>query len=320
MLLFMLPASADIDADAKENSLDAAARAAHQEAFPDSGKTQSGPEGGGGAKPPPPVYVTSRELGVDSRFECSDLHAESELWETMACGVSNQICQLADRASGDGEGYLASESVRIDTRSPQVQEELLGFDCQQRGGVPAAEGAEPVVITVTREDFESMPVEPLTASAGPEQGWLPVNMVNVLHADDQTQTMAMELLGTPVEVRAIPVQYDWDLGDGNSISTTDPGKPYPSEAVSATYRYEGWYDVTLTTTFSGQFSVGGGPWQDIDGTVQVASEPIPIFSKSLESRLVNGDVPVDEEEDPWIPERTEETEGKTDPDATHREI
>lgn len=276
--------------------------------------------GTSGRDNPPPVYVTSRELGVDSRFDCSDLYTESELWDTMACGVGNQICQVADRVSGDGEGYLASESVRIDTRSPQVQEELLGFDCQQRGGVPAAEGAEPVVITVTREDFESMPVEPLTASAGPEQGWLPVNMVNVLHADDQTQTMAMELLGTPVEVRAVPVQYDWDLGDGNSISTTDPGKPYPSEAVSATYRYEGWYDVTLTTTFSGQFSVDGGPWQDIDGTVQVASEPIPIFSKSLESRLVNGDVPVDEEEDPWIPERTEETEGKADPDATHREI
>ena len=90
--------------------------------------------------------------------------------------------------------------------------------------------------------------------------------------------------------------------------------------MSSTYRYEGWYDVTLTTTFSGQFSVAGGPWQDIDGTIEVASEPIPIYSKSPESRLVNPDVPVDEDEDPWVPERTAETEGRQDPDATHREV
>ncbi|MGO1896651.1 MAG: hypothetical protein ACTH1O_12530, partial [Brachybacterium sp.] len=83
---------------------------------------------------------------------------------------------------------------------------------------------------------------------------------------------------------------------------------------------EGWYDITLTTTFSGQFSVAGGEWQDIDGTIEVTSDPVPIYSKSLESRLVNGDVPVDEDEDPWIPERTPDTEGPQDPATTHREI
>jgi hypothetical protein len=290
-----------------------------EEFFDDTETGSSGKSGAQGSSGPRPVYVTSRELGVDSRFECSDLYAGSEVWDTMWCGVSNLTCRTADRAAAEGDGFIASETVRIDTRTEQLSEELLGFDCQQRGGVPV-EGSEPVVITVSREDFESMPVEPLAASAGPERGWLPVNMVNVLHAEAETQSMTMQLLGTPVEVRAIPVLYHWDLGDGNTLSTTEPGTPYPSEAVSATYRYEGWYDVTLTTTFSGQFSVDGGPWQDIDGTIEVASEAIPIYSKSLESRLVNGDVPVDEKTDPWIPERSTETEGPSDPGATHREV
>ncbi|WP_299300272.1 PKD domain-containing protein [uncultured Brachybacterium sp.] len=274
-------------------------------------------ESSGGA--PPPVYITSRELGMNSRFSCIDLFEESETSSAAGCGIATQTCQMLDLIASDGEGFVASETVQIDTRSGQSSEELLGFDCQRRGGVLVA-GTEPIVITVTREDFASMPVKPLVAAAGPDSGWLPVNMVNVLHAEAETQSMPMELLGVPVVVRATPVLYEWDLGDGNTISTTNPGKPFPSEVVSATYRYEGWYDVQLTTTFSGQFSVAGGQWQDIDGTIVVASDPVSIFSKSMESRLVNGDVPVDEEADPWVPERTEETEGPSDPEATHREL
>src|SRR5699024_6693186 len=112
----------------------------------------------------------------------------------------------------------------------------------------------------------------------------------------------------------------WDLGDGNTITTNNPGEPYPSTEISATYTQEGWYDITLTTTFSGQFSVEGGPWQDIDGTIEVASEPIPLYSKSLESRLVDRDVPADEDQVPWIPTRTPQTDGPKDRDATDLEL
>ena len=52
----------------------------------------------------------------------------------------------------------------------------------------------------------------------------------------------------------------------------------------------------------------------------MASDPVAIFSKSLESRLVNPDVPVDEEEDRWVPPRSEETEGPIDPEAEHRTL
>ncbi|WP_226832128.1 PKD domain-containing protein [Brachybacterium sp. FME24] len=265
----------------------------------------------------PDEYVTSRELGVNSKFECSDLPPDSNRFRELACGVGNMACTLSDILAPEGEGYVPTETVRIDTVNDE--EDLLGFNCLERGAA-SQEGSAPVVITITVSDFQSMPVAPLVASAGPEDGWLPVSMVNVLHADADSQTLETEVLTVPVSVRAVPVSYHWDLGDGNEITTKSPGEAYPSEEVSGTYAGEGWYDVTLTTTFSGQFAVNGGPWQDIDGTIEVASEPIPIYSKSLESRLVDGDVPVDEQGDPWIPERTPETEGPIDPEATHREI
>ena len=199
----------------------------------------------------------------------------------------------------------------------------LGHRCITLGspGTAAIPGAPPVVITVTREDFATLPVKPLEATAGPPDGWLPVNMVNVLHTDPTEQTLTTTLLGTPVQIRAIPIEYHWDLGDGNTITTTKPGKPFPSEEVSSTYRYEGWYDITLTTTFAGQFSVAGGPWQDIDGTITITSDPVPLYSASLTSRLTNPHKPTtDDKHTPDIPARTPDTEGPTDPNATHRTI
>ncbi|EWS80620.1 hypothetical protein BF93_03170 [Brachybacterium phenoliresistens] len=196
----------------------------------------------------------------------------------------------------------------------------LGVRCYSAlVGDPAAGGAA-VVITVTREDFAKLPVIAPEAHAGPVDGWVPVNMDVVLYTDAEDQTLETSVLGIPVQIRAIPVSYTWDLGDGNTITTSESGRPYPAKDVTGTYRYEGWYDVTLTTTYAGQFSVAGGPWQDIEGTIDVASEPVALFSKSLESRLVDGDVPVDEDADPWIPARSPDTEGPQDPEARDRSL
>ena len=243
----------------------------------------------------------------------------------------NDVPYASPRSSGPrAEGSVTYESITRDTESGE--DSSNGYTCQVPSTptprTPAAGAAvggeieepEPVVIVVTRSDFAKLPVEPSVASAGPERGWLPTGMVNVLHAESEVQTLETELLDTPVAVRAIPTSYHWDLGDGNTITTSKPGKPYPSEEVSATYSGEGWYDVTLTTTFAGQFSVDGGEWEDIDGTIEVEAEPIALYSKSLESRLVNPDVPLDEDEDPIVPERTADTEGPQDPEARNREI
>lgn len=282
----------------------------------------------GAQNPPPYSYIWAP---VSEFSGCgADLATGGSSW---SCAPHPESCEAGNgsRFAGEGDALIIGASTGsqqpvegVTQRGTRVDNETgeqsdLGIRCALPG-TPEYEEAPPVVITVTQSDFARMPVEPLQAHAGPDDGWLPVNMVNVLHAESEPQMLSVELLGTPVAIRATPVSYHWDLGDGNTITTTNPGKPYPSEVVSTTYAQEGWYDITLTTTFSGQFSVAGGEWQDIDGTIEVTSDPVPIYSKSLESRLVNGNVPVDEEEDPWIPERTPDTEGPQDPSATHREI
>lgn len=301
---------------------------------PDTEKALHGKEAGSTSGTPGQVlrdFTFSRRAAAHGGYDCS-----RDANGYQSCTASRTACTAAPDytiTNGDivararpnhnaGPDQVTMESVTRNISSGR--ETSNGYSCVTPGSaVPAnaaSPGGEPVVITVTRRDFAELPVQPLAANAGPEEGWLPVNMVNVLHTNPEAQTLDTELLGVPVQVRAVPIEYHWDLGDGNTITTTKPGKPFPSEQVTATYSHEGWYDITLTTTFAGQFSVDGGEWRDIDGTIEIASDPVEIFSKSLESRLVNSDVPVDEDTDPWIPARSPETEGPRDPEATHREI
>ena len=262
-------------------------------------------ESGSGARSPESSYVTQRILE----------NASHQTPDGRTIGYFSPLPGTEDAENGIQRVPL--ERVLVDPANGS--ESHLGYDCVLPGAIDD-DGGSPVVIQMTQRDFAELPVEALTASAGPLTDWLPVGMPNVLFAEPEEQTLDTSVLGVPIRVRAIPVSYHWDLGDGNTITTEKPGEPYPSEQVSSTYSYEGWYDITLTTTFRGEFSVDGGPWQQIDGTIEVASEPRALFSKSLESRLVNPNVPVDEEEDPWIPPRSEETEGPQDPDARHRTI
>src|SRR5690625_2867092 len=276
---------------------------------------------------PASIYYTTRTVESGVGYNCvpDGSGGQTCFTDTNSCGtganyeISNDTIGIPQAGPPpDPEEMVLVAVIRVDTEADT--EEHVAFDCRPVSEANSTSAAEPVVITVTQRDFASMPVTPLEASAGPPDGWLPVNMLNVLYADPEEQVLETELLDTPVAVRATPSSYHWDLGDGNTITTNNPGEPYPSTEISATYTQEGWYDITLTTTFSGQFSVEGGPWQDIDGTIEVASEPIPLYSKSLESRLVNSDVPVDEDEDPWIPPRTPQTDGPKDRDATDLEL
>lgn len=177
--------------------------------------------------------------------------------------VANGDVVATPRASGPrAPGSVTYESITRETATGADSSNgytcLTPSDADPGNGGDGGGAAEPVVITMTVTDFASLPVQPLVASAGPEDGWLPVGMVNVLYAEPEVQTLETEILGTPVSVRAIPTDYHWDLGDGNTITTAKPGEPFPSEEISAAYVAEGWYDITLTTTFAGQFSVAGG--------------------------------------------------------------
>lgn len=132
---------------------------------------------------------------------------------------------------------------------------------------------------VTWEDVGETSIPPSDIFVMPE-GWGVVNKpVAVWASNNSSRTETMELAGYTVEIRVTPAQYKWNFGDGNTITTSSAGrKPrYAHDAdISHSYTESGDYTINLTTSYVGQFRVDGGAWEDIPGTAEIASTPVPV--------------------------------------------
>lgn len=222
-----------------------------------------------------------------------------------ACLAQSIVCSVVT----PGASMSVGREVDPSTGAP-----VFGTERWSSCSTPSSSGGggAPAVPVVTESDFQSLGVEPLVAHIGPPSGWIPIGIDMIAWAESDVQTFDMEMLGQAVQVRATPVKYVWDFGDGTVLTTSFPGRPYPEKDVSMRYVHQGWYEVSLVTQLSGEYSVNGGAWQPIAGTIEVASEKRWVYSDLRESRLVGDEVP---EEYRREPERGSDAMGPPNPDA-----
>lgn len=128
----------------------------------------------------------------------------------------------------------------------------------------------------------------------PPDGWTVVNVPTITYTEPEEQVLDTTLLGIPVQIRATPLSFTWDYGDGSGpVTTTDPGAAYPHHTVAHTYGQPAdRVTITLTTTWSGQFRITGTPsWTDVTGTAITTSAADPLQVYEARSRLVTDDLP-----------------------------
>ncbi|MEJ5946582.1 PKD domain-containing protein [Pseudokineococcus basanitobsidens] len=137
---------------------------------------------------------------------------------------------------------------------------------------------EPVVLPVmTQADFQRLPLPAGASTVQPTGGEVLLNTPTNTYAEAEPVELQTELVGFPVTVRATPVAYTWDYGDGTVVGpTSDPGAPWPDLRVTHAYETPGRYAITLTTHYEGEYSVQGEPFLPIPGQAQVTSEPLPV--------------------------------------------
>jgi len=134
--------------------------------------------------------------------------------------------------------------------------------------------------------FRTLPLPELpTRQQPPGDGLsgLPV----VFHTDGPTtQTFELDIRGFDVDIVATASSFTWHTGDGTDLVSSDPGAPWPDHSVSHDYR-SGTYTSSLTTTWTGTFTVDGGAPADVPGTTTTDGPPVTFDVLEARPVLVN---------------------------------
>lgn len=218
------------------------------------GGSGSAVQGGGGATAPSgPRYRYRYVLACDG----NTLDApNSTTCELAAAQCTPPRLQYRQFRSTDGATWSAS-GTRCLTRQEATDGEA----------VPG----------LTLADLRSLPIPGQAVVLEPGNGYalvgVPVNAV----AGTTAVALQTAVLGAAVAVRATPVAYTWDFGDGTVLGPTpDPGALFPALRTTHTYERGGDVQVVLTTTYAGEYSVEGGAFTAVAGTVDVPSPPVPL--------------------------------------------
>ncbi|MEY4380092.1 MAG: hypothetical protein RLZZ378_495 [Actinomycetota bacterium] len=84
-----------------------------------------------------------------------------------------------------------------------------------------------------------------------------VNVPTIFWTNTPTKFNAViPILDVVVIVNLYPT-FNWQYGDGNTFTTLLPGAPYPISMIQHTYKTAGDYEVALSITWKGTYSVDG---------------------------------------------------------------
>ena len=88
-----------------------------------------------------------------------------------------------------------------------------------------------------------------------------------------------KILGVPVRINVKPRSL-WNFGDGTTLLTSKPGRPYPATDITHSYSVPGTYIVSVATIWSGSFTVSGIT-KEIPGAIrQVSTVDIKVVGAS----------------------------------------
>jgi hypothetical protein len=190
----------------------------------------------------------------------------------LECGTGGQIYSVyANRQDGSSE-YVSSV-------------------CIEPGEVAPADALTPGRIL---EAFERIPLPESPLEVQPPGGVTLVNFDTILHTDSQPFTETVQLLNRQITFDIEPAEFAWTLGDGSTLSTTDPGRAWREglpmdEYVSHRYAKAGTVQLRLTTTWSARWRLPNGPWRPVDGTVDITSPPQQLEVTTARPQLVSYD-------------------------------
>lgn len=143
--------------------------------------------------------------------------------------------------------------------------------------------APQVTPEMAREQFlQLLPV--LDFGIEPElQSFVNVPVIVYADATREWEFPPVTLIGQAVQIRAVVTSYAWSFG-GVEVTADWPGRPFADDCtrlpcegyVQYPFAAPGSYDIGLTVTWTGQFAVNGGAWQDVPGVGTTTTPPVQV--------------------------------------------
>lgn len=218
----------------------------------------------------------SQDDGVDYTYVRACTAGVGSDLDPALCPTMNAQCDAQD------DGVLVNWIEVNNNVQPPTQTPTGRSSCMYPGEPPEppVEGAaapEEAPVIITLEEFQKQPVLAATIISQPSNFGLR-NAHSNIYAEALEQEFAFDFEDASIVLKARPVSYQWNYGDGTSAVTTTPGGPVAGNAfdtetpTSHQYAETGDFNLTLTTFFAGDYSVDGGPFQPVAGEAAVVSE------------------------------------------------
>jgi len=193
---------------------------------------------------------------------------------------NNDLCLGATVGCAVGE-------VRFDLflrRPGETDFSLVGSVCLGSGGLTTPED----IAAAVRDRFiEYLP--DANPSYQPPDGAI-VNLATIFDSGQPKNIgeKSFDLLGFDVVVTA-EATWRWRFDVGVEEEFDEPGGKYPDKSVTYTYTTTGTREVTVTTTWGGQFTVDGfGPFEITGPPITQTAPPLTVPVREAESELIDG--------------------------------
>src|SRR5947209_1450733 len=121
--------------------------------------------------------------------------------------------------------------------------------------------------------FKTLPLPALATQQQPPGNGLVGLPVIFFTRSPTTQDFTVDIRGFSVAIAATASSLTWHTGDGATLTSTDPGAPYPNQTVTHEYR-SGTWTASLTATWSATYTVDGGPRLTVPGTTTPDGPPV----------------------------------------------
>jgi hypothetical protein len=234
-------------------------------------RKDNGGVGGRGHHPVQLWVMTTKDCGP--RVLNGHQHREEAISDDP-CATVQDACGVPSKRALPKDPHATTVAViKTWVSGPNKGARTVTKNCNATTAVPH------VTPLMAKEEIEKQVPKP-TVGLAPPGGRTLVNEQTVMWVDtvadrdlDTVTLLGMYRVALRIHVHSV----SWTFGDGDSDVTDGPGTPYRAGEHCKTATCPGHFGHTYASTgsmtiraqvvWSGQFSVNGGAWQDIDGTV-----------------------------------------------------